>query len=499
MDKYNAWISNIEPLTFGNEKSITQIMSELIPLLLSVKSFQDEQNTLLNENFKTLNESSTNFKESITTNTEMFDILRDTITLNIKNIEDGYTAKISEEFSKMLNKLNNISVTQNEFDNGVYSVNYDLNNPNSAYSKWNKDNTEKPINILKGWDEQISGYWYNSTNKQVYYNENIVDENKICYMYQYQDKLLFRDAEIELGEELFPHTENGYFIGFIDNNTACYFATSISATETKHTIKTINLTTKEIITYENLVLPDNFKSPYLQSNSHYLIKKYNDYYYMIYITNSSNLPNIIKSNDLIHWGSVGSMSATGECTFKLISNKFYFVSINTGSWILNDDMSFTKVSPNNNNFIVLGTHLNKFYGVDNKDRYIYASDNFDFSNSKRFTSIYPPKDLTFYLDKNYNGIICGMPYIYFGGDYPRINQVYLPYHGAVINNIVLYFDILQAYGNYYNPDKYYDDFKTIPLHKYQYGDFVITDDFKIYSDFNLQRVTLKTEVRGINT
>lgn len=498
MDKYNAWISNIEPLTFGNEKSITQIMSELIPILLNVKSFQDEQNTLLNENFKSLNESSTNFKESVTINTEMFDNLRDTITLNIKNIEDGYTAKISEEFSKILNKLNNIEITQNEFDIGVYSVNYDLNNPNSAYSRWNKDDINKSFIVLKGWDNQVSGYWYNTGDKQVYYNDHIVDENKLCYIYKYQDKLLFRDAEIELGEELFPHTENGYFIGFIDNNTACYFATSTSAIETKHTIKTINLTTKEITTYENLVLPNDFKSPYLQSNSHYVIKKYNDYYYIIYITNASNYPSIMKSNDLVHWGNVGSMSATGECTFKLINNKFYFVSINTGSWILNDDMSFTKVSPNSNNFIVLGMFLNKFYGLDIKTRDIYRSDNFDFSNSEIFDSINSPKDLTFYLDENYNGIVCGMPYYYDGGSYPTLRQVYLPYHGAVINNVVLYFDLLQAYANYYSY-KYYDGFKTIPLHKYQYGDFVITDDFKIYSDFNLQSVTLKTEVRGINT
>ncbi len=498
MDKYSAWISNIEPLTFGNEKSITQIMSELIPILLMLKKSQDEQNTLLNENFKSLNESSTNFKESISTNTEMFDTLRDTITLNIKNIEDNYISKINDEFNKMLNKLSNIEITQDEFDVGIYSVNYDLNNANSAYSRWNKDTLNKPFIVLKGWNEKVSGYWYNSNDKQVYYNDNITQENEICYIYKYQDKLLFRDVELELGEELFPHTENGYFIGFIDNNTACYFATTKSETETKYSIKIINLTTKEITTYENLELPDNFKSPYLQSNSHYLIKKYNEYYYMIYITNESDLPSIVKSNDLIHWGNVGTMSATGECTFKLINNKFYFVSINTGSWIWDDEnMSFTKVSPNNNNFIVLGAFLNKFYGVDIKTHDIYRSDNFDFSNSTQFGSIYQPKDLTFYLDENDNGIICGMPYTYVGGSYPRISQEYLPYHGATINRSTLYFDLLQVFR--YKYDGYYDNFRTIPLHKYQYGDFVITDDFKIYSDFNLQLVTLKTEVRGINT
>lgn len=494
MDKYNAWISNIEPLTFGNEKSITQIMSELIPLLLNAKSFQDGQNTLLNENFKSLNDSANNFKESITTNTQMFDTLRGTITLNIKNIEDGYTAKISEEFSKMLNKLNNIPIPQNEFDVGVYSVNYDLNNPNSAYSKWQRDIYSDIFSNIVGWDKNPHNYelWYNSTDKQVYVEDEITDYTIFGRYYKYQDKLLYRDVELELGEELFPHTENAYFIGFIDNNTACYYETTTSATETKHTIKTINLTTKEITTYENLVLPDNFKSLYLQDNSRYIIGKYNEYYYVIYKEQNNTLPAIMKSNDLVNWSNVGNVHATGECAIKVIKNNLYFVSINSGTWLLNNDMSFTEIKVNNEKVFAMGEFKDNFIFIDSS-RDIYKSTLNDFSQKTYCGVCFYFYNLSFGLSDD-SGCIGGIAG-WYSSNADSIYTLSLNYLGMRINRLNILTEVLLAYRG----DSYYTGERVVmPLHKYQYGNFVITNDGKIYSDFNLQRVTAKTEVIGIN-
>lgn len=495
MDKYNAWISNIEPLTIGNEKSITQIMSELIPLLLNVKSFQDEQNTLLNENFKSLNNSSNNFKESITTNTQMFDTLRGTITLNIKNIEDGYTAKISEEFSKMLNKLNNIPITQNEFDEGVYSVNYDLNNPNSAYSRWKRDIYTIIFSNIVGWDENPHNYglWYNSTDKQVYVEDEIWDYTIFGHYYKYQDKLLYRDVDLELGEELFPHNENAYFIGFIDNNTACYFETSTSATETKYTIKTINLTTKEITAYENLVLPDNFKELYLQDNSHYIIGKYNEYYYVIYTQQNNTLPAIMKSNDLVHWDNVSNIRATGECAIKVIKNNLYFVSINSGTWLLNNDMSFTEIKVNNEKVFAMGEFKDNFIFIDSS-HHIYKSTLNDFSQKTYCGICFYFYNLSFGLSDD-NGCVGGIS-SWYSSNGDNIYTLSLNYLGMRINRLNILTEVLLAFRGGHD---YADERVVMPLHKYQYGNFVITNDGKIYSDFNLQRVTAKTEVIGINT
>ena len=47
MDKYSAWISSLTPLEFANEKSLEQIIYELIPILLDIKSKQDNDATLL--------------------------------------------------------------------------------------------------------------------------------------------------------------------------------------------------------------------------------------------------------------------------------------------------------------------------------------------------------------------------------------------------------------------------------------------------------------------
>ena len=37
MDKYKAWISSLTPLDFANDKSLEQIIYELIPILMEFK------------------------------------------------------------------------------------------------------------------------------------------------------------------------------------------------------------------------------------------------------------------------------------------------------------------------------------------------------------------------------------------------------------------------------------------------------------------------------
>ena len=51
MDKYSAWISSLTPLEFANEKSLEQIIYELIPILIDIKSRSIINKDLLEKNF----------------------------------------------------------------------------------------------------------------------------------------------------------------------------------------------------------------------------------------------------------------------------------------------------------------------------------------------------------------------------------------------------------------------------------------------------------------
>ena len=55
MNKYKAWIAALTPLNFANEKSLEQVIYELIPILLEIKDSQDKYPTSFNDFLLELN------------------------------------------------------------------------------------------------------------------------------------------------------------------------------------------------------------------------------------------------------------------------------------------------------------------------------------------------------------------------------------------------------------------------------------------------------------
>ena len=526
MDKYRAWISALTPLNFANEKSIEQIVYELIPLALEIKDKQDIYPNLFNEFLVDLGKKLAVIITSISNNAEMFTTLVDSIRLKINTKESDINNDITSGFNTILNLINNFGDTYftkhpQIFNNGINKVNFDLSNFNSCYHKFAGAYKKPEIKTNNFWSfynknvsygVQTTKYWYNPADKQIYYNDHIANYDEygleLGMVQLSENKLIYHDVEIELGEVLFPHTENWYFIGFPDVNTACYFLKTISDTETKYALKMINLENKEITTYENLVMPSNFKDMYLFNNSHYLIKKFNNNYYMLYCTEGGNTTYIAKSNDLINWNSVGSLAVGSQCTLKVIKNNLYFVSISNGTWLFNEtDNSFTRLKVNNYDFLAMGEIEEKYCGVflqGNRVAFLSTSNNFS-ENIETANSSYDAISLEFakVTDKYY--VICGIAsqIIRFNPNYMQLGQCDFNYRSFFDKSIstfkpnIFYTDKMLVTD--YNINEVYNRHIPEPVHLTNYGNFVINENGDIYSDFNLQKVSFKHEWRSIGT
>lgn len=87
MEKYNAWIKELSTIVYDNSKSEYQILSELIPILLNIKSSQD-------------------------TNSELMDTIHETVFNKVNELESGMNT-FSETFTQKLNEF------KQEFNSGV--------------------------------------------------------------------------------------------------------------------------------------------------------------------------------------------------------------------------------------------------------------------------------------------------------------------------------------------------------------------------------------------
>ena len=105
MDKYHAWISALTPLNLANEKSIEQIVYELIPLALEIKDKQDTYPNMFNEFLIDLGKKLAVIITSISDNVEMFTTLVDSIRLKINTKESDITNDVTSGFNAMLNLI----------------------------------------------------------------------------------------------------------------------------------------------------------------------------------------------------------------------------------------------------------------------------------------------------------------------------------------------------------------------------------------------------------
>ena len=506
MDKYRAWISSLTPLNFANEKSLEQILYELIPILLEIKNIQDSDINTFKEFINATKLKVDEIKNNINNTNASFNNKRNNIRQNISNKELEITNNILAKFTEILNKINNFGNTYFEkhpdvFTKGVLDVVYQLTNSNTPYSKWNKTNKQiyetgiKLNAIVSTPPTETSGYSYCTSDAQLYYENHITKDGQINKLLKYNNTIIYKKAYGILKEKLFPETENGYFIGFSDNNHACYFASSVSGDVTSYSIKMIDLTTKTLTKYENLVMPDGFQNVYLSNNNHYIIKKFNEYYYLLYLK-SDETAYIAKSNDLVHWANVGSITARGLITFRVCNNNLYLTTLHYGSYLYDEaNNRFNEVKYNNKNVVIIG-EIEENIVFLNFNNDIYGTTNKNLANASIFKhGHYNGSIINLEFSKNGKYFtILGSPYML---DY-YLSPLYIKNHGYPIqkinyDNIIKFFNVddKTLYSNYrmdgninYLPTKLDTEFL---------GDIVINENGDIYDDKYLQKLEISTK------
>ena len=141
MEKYNAWIKELSTIVYDNSKSEYQILSELIPILLNIKSSQD-------------------------TNSELMDTIHDTVFNKVNELESGMTTftetfigklnEFKQEFSPQLEEFtttleSNISAFKEKINNKISTF-----NTTYASEKASIQEIADSINNIN--DTLISGY-----------------------------------------------------------------------------------------------------------------------------------------------------------------------------------------------------------------------------------------------------------------------------------------------------------------------------------------------------
>lgn len=504
MNKYKAWIAALTPLNFANEKSLEQIINELIPILFEIKKTQDNDNTSFNDFLTLLKNKISEIKESLTTHNTSFDEKRNSIRQNVSNKESEITNNILAKFSEMLSKIENFGSSYFEnhpevFNSGIDKVNFDLNINNSAYKKW-YNNTEvfyTSDNINYG--KTNNGYSYDHITKLMYYDGNeISNASNTAYgtLNRCTNGVIINYLpKLNLGEKLLPANENGYFIGFPDETHAAYFAEANEENVEKYSIKLIDLNTKEMTTYTDLLMPSNFNNVYLSNNSHYIIKKYHDYYYLVYLVNGQSVPYIAKSNDLIHWANMGSLNGS-IVALQVIHDSLYFVTTSYSSYLFNEsDNTFNQIKYNNKNIMVGSPFGNNYLGVVGNE--IMYSSTPDFSSPISLNNTINPinNTLAFAVNtqtKDY--LICGCN---MSNIYNEIYQVDNEYQNIRFKddknfNALYLIDYKLYYSTIIRGGKqnslYYIGTGDISI-----GDIVISPDYRIFDDKNLQEITFTHE------
>ena len=326
MEKYFAWLKELVPIQYDNSKSIYQITSEIISLLLKIK---DGQNNFA----ETIDTDYTNITTKITNMTKQLD---DYITLltnninNFKNITNTSLEDITKDINTLVNNYTNNSLTlMNNYTQNInsnestfkedilmdYTMLLDkINNYLANYlSKFDYFTTFKnaidnhyatQFSTLKKDDYITINYWQNTTpenptENELWYNpdtnilykyytfNNILGWNRrfihIYQLYNYNNKLYYGTGDITSTPITFPDCQLLYLI---DNDSFIYYDTTTSK------INKYIASTNTKIEIGTPTLPENFNRfirVYTLNDSFYLDR----YYIVIRIKENNNYIDIM--------------------------------------------------------------------------------------------------------------------------------------------------------------------------------------------------------------
>ena len=107
MEKYNAWIKELSTIVYDNSKSEYQILSELIPILLNIKSSQDTNSELMDTIHETVFNKVNELESGMNTFTETFIGKLNEFKQEFNPQLDEFTSTLESNINEFKEKINN--------------------------------------------------------------------------------------------------------------------------------------------------------------------------------------------------------------------------------------------------------------------------------------------------------------------------------------------------------------------------------------------------------
>ena len=403
MKKYNAWIKELSTIVYDNSKSEYQILSELIPILLNIKSSQDTNSELMDTIHETVFNKVSELESGMNTFSETFtqklNEFKQEFNSGVEEFTTTLESNINEFKEKINNKISSFNTTYASEKASIQEIADSINNINdtliSGYNEiLNKINNfvEPIINSASGniidtaieekftpqylaresiYIDLVSvttqpssanegDIYYNASEYQLYkytggaWVEEDYTTNKI---YRYQNTLYHIDM-IKTDKTRITRINQNYMIK--GRGDTFIGAPGNAGNNILFNINNINggLQTVTVATY-----PENWGVGFSQI----LYDETNDIYYMIY-----NFDYVATSQDLINWTFLTKLPSS-------ISNNFIVNGIlynGRNKYINNEWVSLP--------YPIIGYADNKFWRTDYSDKKIYTATSDDFSDEELY-------------------------------------------------------------------------------------------------------------------
>ena len=168
MNNYSAWIKELSSIVYDNSKSEYQILSELIPILLNIKSSQDKNSELMDTIHETVFDKVNELESGMNTFTETFigklNEFKQEFTPQLEEFTSTLESNINEFKEKINNKISSFNTTYASEKTSIQDIADSINNINdtliSGYNEiLNKINNYIP-NIINS--NNTSNFIYNT-------------------------------------------------------------------------------------------------------------------------------------------------------------------------------------------------------------------------------------------------------------------------------------------------------------------------------------------------
>lgn len=160
MNKYFAWLRQITPYVYDNAKSIYEVISELIPLLLEIKEHQDNFSSEMDNHYNKLQEEKqklehkideyvTNFLNALIVYRNLYNNTKKDITDTIDDIVRRYNLTYQE-------KLNNI---KNIYDTKTQDIEQTIEEIKQEYTTYYGNATNDYDNFIANIKQEIKDFY----------------------------------------------------------------------------------------------------------------------------------------------------------------------------------------------------------------------------------------------------------------------------------------------------------------------------------------------------